>query len=93
MGFTDEQIAEQEATNVYSPNPAAIQGLHLSIAIIEVATRHLGEKFATDVCAALERRTAILETSDDAEDHVEAPMVGQLVKTIDWASIIKRASE
>jgi hypothetical protein len=93
MGFTDEQIADRESANVYSPDPTAIQGLHLSVAITEVLTRHLGEKFATDVRAALERRTAILETSEDADEAIEAPMVGDLVKAINWTAIIRRASE
>lgn len=94
LGFTDEQIAEMEANNTYSPDPTAVQALHLGLAILEGGIKHLGPTFADDVRNALDGRVARLRAGDQGdEDLVEAPMVEALANALDWERLISRASE
>lgn len=92
-GFSNVQISEMEAGNVYHPLPYAIQALELAAAIMETLTDRFGGEFAADIQARLRKRADELATADDVESRVEAPIVQELAEFAMWDRLKAREDQ
>jgi len=93
QGFSLEDIATMEDSNVYAPANNAVWAMELGVAILHAAGKRFGPEFARDVKTTLERRAAKLHASDHVEDNVEGPILDTLIEELDWEAVIARASD
>lgn len=93
LGWSEEQIADFEKTNAYTPDETAVVALHLGGAILSALAKVHGAEFVHGVRSQIERKAGRLASSDAIEDKVESAIMQRFAKEIDWEAIIRRASE
>ncbi len=92
LGWSDEQIAEVEKENVYSPVENAVLAFELASAVLFVATKRLGADFALEVRDEISRKAKSYSRSELAEDQVEARILDDFLDRADWERLAERAT-
>ena len=85
-GFTDEQIAQMERSNVYSPPPAGIRAEYIALSVVEVLAKRLGTNFTKQVLETLEKHLE-RPSAGDAEDQVEGRILAEIKEFPFWKRI------